>query len=164
MSVQATFNQAIALTAGLMSLNPSLQQKAQDRKAIKAAELEETRATSLMDQAIDSGNKAVADEQKQRLFDATKKKAETDPEKYGWEYIMQQDVWNDAAKRKAAAEKDATASYISSSSSISNLKYALDQRENLLKGKHSMRQMMKADGFSSREIREAYSDKKRGNR
>lgn len=160
MSIQSTFNQGLALTAGLLSLNPTLQQKALDRKEINAAQTEIDRSKELAKVAVDHHNTEVQKEQQQRYIAARKKQAEVDPEKYGWRYVF------DTNRINRAKEIDgyATKSLMTSTETKSNIQQGLDDREEILKQKKSLRQTMKADGFSPKEIRQAYSDKKRGNK
>ena len=45
-----------------------------------------------------------------------------------------------------------------------SIQQGLDEREKLLRSKASLRQQMKSEGYKPKEIRKAYSDKKRGDK
>lgn len=65
-------------------------------------------------------------------------------------------------RRRQMAESKAYESQLSTINSIQDQKQGFEERRNLLKNKGSLRQQLKEQGYSAKEIRQAYSNKKKG--
>lgn len=74
--------------------------------------------------------------------------------------------WGDekryADKRRQMAESKAYEAQVSTINSIQDQKQGFEERRNLLKNKGSLRQQLKEQGYSAKEIRQAYSNRKKG--
>lgn len=188
MSIQQSLNQALGSATFLAQTNPYLIDKFQTNKQVSAlqkrreaigraqkkiteskAEMMREPDTEYAAAALDALQAKHADldreqfEIAEQLYNLkpTSETEELYAEELGWQTSpLFSEKWSD--KRRQMAESKAYESQVSTINSIQDQKQGFEERRNLLKNKSSLRQQLKEQGYSAKEIRQAYSNRKKG--